>query len=193
MDKMPIICCVSDNIATTEKTLLEFLFTDQLPATLTFIAALLGIITQIFISWKSSHDLRQNDARKYKLECIKDFYIHIMDDLISYSVNIKILNHEIQDFDLFNPNDSRLKPYTSNLQAVYLSIKNIAGISFEKYYPISKKLNNETISMLSYMIKASKVLDMPIDERKRICTEMQISPDGYDTKLLMELMNKYIK
>ena len=116
-----------------------------------------------------------------------------MDDLISYSVNIKILNHEIQDFDLFNPNDSRLKPYTSNLQAVYLSIKNIAGISFEKYYPISKKLNNETISMLSYMIKASKVLDMPIDERKRICTEMQISPDGYDTKLLMELMNKYIK
>lgn len=180
------------NTTNMDKTLLDILFTDQLPATLTFIAALLGIVSQILIAWKASCDARKNDTRKYELECIRNFYICIINDLISYNVNLSILNSEVEDVDLFNSTDSRLQPYSSILQSIHRSIRTIGNANFNSYYPINKKLNKETMLMMSYMIKASKILDMPVDDRRKVCTKMQIATNGYDVEPLIKMLNKYI-
>ena len=193
MDNMQVMRCVINSATSTDKTIFDVLFTEQLPATLTFIAAILGIMTQILIGWVSLRNQRKLESRKYKMDCIRNFYIHMMSDLIGYDTNIKILNCEIDDLNLFNSNDTRLKDYSSNLQLVYQYIKNISSASFDHYFPINKKLNKETMSMLSYMMKASKVLDLPIDEREKLCGEIEIPKNGYNTSLLIKLINKYIK
>lgn len=176
---------------TSSKTIINSLFTDQLPATLTFIAALLGIVAQIYIGWKSAKDRHREEMRKYVMECIRNFYIPILNILLVYNENIKILK-KIDGFNLFENNSSTLNNHQISLQKVYDSIKNISQMSLDKYYPINKKVDIETRNMLSFMVTANEIINLPTDEKEKMRIAMKIPQDGYDVETLIKLINKAI-
>lgn len=170
-------------------SIFEILLTEQLlPATLTFIAAVLGIIAQIIINQITSQHLHRSEIKKYRLNCVKNFYIPLMNDLISYNTNLKILQSQIDDLNIFDSNNSNLRKYNTNLMAVYNSIKNISQINLDHYYPINKKLNSETMEMLFYMIKSAQIISLPVDSRDSILLATKISTDGYDVEPLLNMI-----
>ncbi len=172
------------------KTLWEILFTEQLPATLTFISALLGIISQLVLNNLSNFQKNKAEKEKNRIDSVRKFYIPIFYLLSEYKVNLDILK-AIDKFDLYD--SSNLNSYQSEINAIYEIIEKLANYTLEDYYPINAKTNKKMHEMFINMELSNKVLKLPLSKRKETYSLYRLPPTGYDASELIELINKITK
>lgn len=192
MDEKVILLFMLENSEQSAKPLIEVLFTDQLPATLTFISAVLGIAAQLIISWHATADSRKNEKHKNKMESVRLFYIPILHILISYQANSELLRSKLQGFDLFDSNASSLSSYASYYNQMQKNIFQLADFPIDSYYSLNRRLNNKIMEMFSYMTKVKNILELPIGARDEVINSMKLSRTGYNAGTLIELINKNI-
>lgn len=190
MDEKVIMLFMLESSEQPAKSLIEVLFTDQLPATLTFISAILGIVAQLIISWHATAGSRRNEKHKNIIESMRLFYIPILHILISYQANSELLRSNLKEFDLFDSNASGLSSYAPYYNQMQENIIQLAEFPIDSYYSINKKLHNEIMEMFSYMTGVKNILSLPPAAREEVINSMKLSRTGYNAVTLIELIKK---
>ncbi|MBE6786518.1 MAG: hypothetical protein E7538_09870 [Ruminococcaceae bacterium] len=171
------------------KSLVEILFTDQLPATLTFISALLGIISQLVLSNISNLQKRKEDRAKDLIASKRDFYLPLLCLLYEYKMNIDILNKSTENFNLYDSSTINITKYEENLREIEKISKELSCVNLKTYFPVNKKTTEALHKMIVEMKLSNRALNSPSKNRKNISEQYKLSLKGYDANELINLIN----
>ncbi|MEG0835555.1 MAG: hypothetical protein RR413_08925 [Christensenellaceae bacterium] len=170
---------------------IETLFTEQLPATMTFIAALFGILAQIYMSWRTNMRSIEIEKRKCKADSIQEFYIPLYILACQYDTYIKLMRSD-KDFDLLNINPLPGRNYANVLESTYDIYDKISNLDYTKFYPIDKKLTFR-IECFTNEIRITNALLHSNQQGRTIAAQnSNINTKGIETKDLISELRRLI-
>ena len=172
--------------------MIENLFGKNLPATLTFIVGLLGIISQLSINFFSSHNTLKQEKEKLYSKNLYGFYLPLLAQLRKYQYTCKLLRNT-GSFSLANryyPNQDAGAIQYKQLQAIYTEIEDLSS---KNYGPINDSgLNSKTLDFLKHITQVNCRWESGVDENSFNEIIKADEKEGYEVKPLIQSIEAYI-